>query len=271
MPHNQQSMQHMANKFLLLIAFLILGLTQGCATVDGPADPKDPFESYNRAMYNFNDGVDQYVLKPVAQGYEAITPAPVQKGINNFFSNLDDVIVIANDLLQLKFKQFASDTGRLIINSTIGLFGLIDWASDIGLPKHNEDFGQTLGYWGVPSGPYFVLPFLGPSTIRDTGGLYVDSDNFDPIQRELHETFPPPARESDKAVVGMTVLKAIDTRAQLLEASNILDEAALDPYVFLREAFFQQRKNLVYDGNPPTEPAEFSEDELFDDEPSPEE
>lgn len=254
----------MKNILFKLCVLFSLGLLQACATVEGPGDPNDPFESYNRTMYQFNDSVDRYVLKPVAQGYDKVTPAPVQKGISNFFSNLDDVLVVVNDLLQLKLTQFASDTGRLIINSTLGLFGLIDWASDMGLEKHNEDFGQTLGYWGVPSGPYFVLPFLGPSTIRDSGGLYVDSEYFDPMYRELHEEFPPPEREDRGAVWGMTIVKAVDTRAKLLKAESIMDEAALDPYVFLREAYLQRRKHLVYDGNPPKEEPIFDEKELFE-------
>ncbi len=248
---------------------LAMALIQGCATVEGPRDPNDPFESYNRAMYKFNDGFDRYLLKPVAKGYDTITPAPVQKGISNFFSNLDDVVVIFNDLLQLKFKQLASDTGRLVINSTLGLFGLIDWASDMGLEKHNEDFGQTLGYWGVPSGPYFVLPFMGPSTIRDTGGKYVDIAYFDPIYQQVHEEFPPPRRKSDSAVWSMTILKNVDTRAKLLKAEKIAQEAALDPYIFIREAYLQRRENLVYDGNPPVSEDEFDESELFDDEEPP--
>lgn len=247
--------------------FSLLLLVSGCATVEGPTDPNDPFESYNRAMFMFNDKVDQYVLKPVAQGYEAVTPDPIQKGVSNFFSNLDDVVVIINDLLQLKLTQFASDTGRLIINSTVGIFGLIDWASDIGLEKHYEDFGQTLGYWGVPSGPYFVLPFLGPNTIRDTAGLTVDTVYFNPIYNELHEEFPPPHREDEAAVWGMTILKAVDTRAKLLKAEAIVEEAALDRYIFIREAYFQSRKNLVYDGYPPEEQLDFDETFLFEDEP----
>jgi len=254
----------MKNILPRLCLIIVLPLLHACATVEGPGDPNDPFESYNRAMYKFNDKVDKYVLKPVAQGYDKVTPAPVQKGISNFFSNLDDVLVVVNDLLQLKLKQFASDTGRLIVNSTVGLFGLIDWASDMGLEKHNEDFGQTLGYWGVPSGPYFVLPFLGPSTIRDTGGLYTDEKYFDPIYREVHEEFPPPPREDHEAVWGMTIVKTVDTRAKLLKGEKILDEAALDPYVFLREAYLQRRKNLVYDGNPPKEEPVFDEKELFE-------
>lgn len=254
----------MTRMILILSLICSTAFLQACATVDGKGDPNDPLEGFNRAMYSFNDGVDRYVLKPVAKGYNAVTPAPVQKGVSNFFSNLDDVVVIVNDLLQFKFKRAAKDTGRLLVNSTLGLFGLIDWASDMGLEKNNEDFGQTLGYWGVPEGPYLVLPFLGPSTVRDTGGLYVDTDYLDPIYNELHEGWPPPSRENTDAVWGMTILKTVDTRAKLLKAEKIMDQAALDPYIFLREAYLQRRKNLVYDGNPPVEEPVFNESELFD-------
>ncbi len=257
----------MRQSILTIPFFCFILLLTGCATVEGPTDPNDPFESYNRAMFTFNDKLDQYVLKPVAKGYDAVTPDPVQKGVNNFFSNLDDVIVIVYDLLQFKLTQFASDTGRLIINSTVGIFGLIDWASDIGLEKHNEDFGQTLGYWGVPSGPYFVLPFLGPNTIRDTGGLTVDSTYLDPIYNELHEDFPPPRRSDETAIWTMTTLKAVDIRAKLLKAEAIMEEAAVDRYIFIREAYLQRRKSLVYDGNPPQEQLDFDETFLFEDEP----
>ncbi|MCW8956309.1 MAG: VacJ family lipoprotein [Gammaproteobacteria bacterium] len=251
--------------FLLIISSLsIMFINTGCATLDGPADPNDPFESYNRAIYKFNDTFDAYLLKPVAQGYDAITPAPVQKGVSNFFSNLDDVLVIVNDLFQLKFQQAASDTGRFLINSTLGLFGLIDWASDMGLEKHNEDFGQSLGYWGVPSGPYFILPFFGPKTIRDTAGFAVDESYFDPIYKEVENGYPVSSRHNDTAVWSMTVIKAVDIRANLLKGEKVLDEAALDPYVFLREAYLQRRQNLVYDGHPPQEKPEFNESELFD-------
>lgn len=251
--------------FLLIISsFVMIFINTGCATLDGPAAPNDPLERYNRAMYKFNDKFDTYLLKPVAQGYDAITPAPVQKGISNFFSNLDDVLVIVNDLFQFKFKQAASDTGRFLINSTLGLLGLIDWASDMGLEKHNEDFGQTLGHWGVPSGPYFILPFLGSSTIRDTAGFAVDESYFDPIYKTVEDGYPIHSRHNGAAVWGMTVVKAVDIRANLLKGEKIMDEAALDPYVFLREAYLQRRQNLVYDGNPPQEEQIFDESELFD-------
>ena len=248
----------------ILILLSALTLLSSCASVQGPTDPQDPFESYNRAMYQFNDGFDRYLLKPVAQGYVAVTPDPVQKGVSNFFSNLDDVVVIFNDLLQFKLGQAASDTGRFLVNSTLGILGFIDWASDMGLEKHNEDFGQTLGYWGVPSGPYFMLPFLGPSTIRDTPGLAVDESYFNPIYNDLENGFPTESRkESD--MWGMTIVKAIDKRGNLLKAEEMIDEAALDRYIFIREAYLQRRQNLVYDGQPPETDDGFDESELFND------
>ena len=249
--------------FINIPLFILFITLSGCSTLNRPSDPNDPLESYNRNMFEFNDGVDRYVLKPVAEGYDSITPWFVQKSINNFFSNLDDFVVIVNDLLQLKLRQFTSDTGRLLINSTLGLGGLIDWASDLNMPKHNEDFGQTMGYWGVPQGPYFVIPILGPSTIRDTSGIFVDTAEFDPIWRKVEDGLPALPREPDKAQV-TAVIKAIDLRASLLKAEKILDEAALDKYTFTREAYLQHRKHLVYDGNPPKEAEEFDESELFD-------
>jgi phospholipid-binding lipoprotein MlaA len=251
---------------LILLTSLTLS---GCASLDGPTDPSDPFERYNRSMDSFNSNVDSYVLKPVAKGYDAITPTFVQKGVGNFFSNLDDVQVIFNDLFQFKFKQLASDTGRLVINSSVGVLGLIDWASDMGLEKHNEDFGQTLGYWGVSSGPYLILPLLGPSTVRDTGGLAVDSTYLDPINNEVHEQWVYPNRNRD-ASAGLTIVKVIDVRAGLLKAESVLNEAALDPYIYVREAFLQRRHSLIYDGSPPTESDIdsddfFEEDDIFED------
>ncbi len=249
-------------KLLSLLPALFWLLT-GCATLDDQSTPGDPLESYNRAVYKFNDGIDRYVLKPVAKGYDNVTPDPVQKGISNFFSNLDDIFVIANDLLQLKFRQFASDTARFVINSTLGLGGLIDWASDMGLKKHQEDFGQTLGYWGVPAGPYFMVPFVGPSTIRDVSGEYVDISQFSVIWNELHEGYPRVTRDAS-AAWGLKGLKTIDQRAALLKAEKVLDEAALDRYSFIRDFYLQRRLNLVHDGNPPQPEPEFNESELFD-------
>jgi phospholipid-binding lipoprotein MlaA len=223
---------------------LAIVLTAGCASVPGPADPHDPLESYNRAMYRFNRGFDDNVAKPVAKAYQKVTPAWMDKGITNFFSNLDDVVVLFNDLLQLKIAQAASDTARIVFNSTVGLLGFVDVATPMDLPKHNEDFGQTLGYWGMPPGPYFILPFLGPSTIRDSAGLGTDYAFFDPVTNRV------PKKTSRNSLL---VVDFIDTRADLLKASSLLDEAALDPYIYTREAYLQRRRYFVYDGNPPME------------------
>ncbi len=242
---------------LLIINIFMLS---GCVTIEGPTEPGDPFESFNRGMYHFNDSVDEYVMEPVAIGYNAVTPLVVQKGVTNFFSNLGDVVVVFNDLLQLKPVQFISDAGRLLINSTLGLYGIIDWATDMGLERHDEDFGQTLGYWGVPRGPYLVMPFFGPSTVRDTGGFYVDSIKFDPIYNEIHEGMPFPDRDKTEWIT-LTVVDAINTRTRLLLAGRLLSVASLDEYIYLREAYLQKRNNLVHDGNPPKEDWEYYEED----------
>lgn len=238
----------------LLLVFISITLFNGCATVNGPTDPRDPLERYNRAMYQFNESLDKNVIKPVAKAYVAVVPSFVNKGITHFFSNLDDVTVLANDLLQFKLVQASSDAMRILINSTFGLFGLFDVASPIGLKKHREDFGQTLGYWGVNSGAYLVLPFFGPSSLRDGMGLYVDYSQFDPTLNFVDDTA---TRNT------MFTIDVIDNRADLLSASRLVQEAALDPYIFIREAYLQRRQSLVYDGNPPME--EFDDFDEFDD------
>ena len=209
-------------------------------------------------MYEFNDTIDIYLMRPVAEGYQFITPDPIDKGITNFFSNINDLFVTINDLLQLKFGQAGSDASRLVINSTIGLLGFFDVATEFGLPKHEEDFGQTLGYWGVESGPYLVLPFFGPSSVRDGVGFVADAT------MSLNVVYD---NMSDAHELGMISLHYIDRRADLLAASNIIDETALDPYAFIRDAWTQRRQNLVYGGNPPDEFNEddFLEDDLFTD------
>ncbi|MCW9023593.1 MAG: VacJ family lipoprotein [Gammaproteobacteria bacterium] len=226
---------------LLLLAGILLS---GCASVSGPPEEHDPFESYNRAMYKFNDTVDRAVFKPVAETYKDYVPDPVQTGVSNFFGNLGDVVTLFNDLLQGKFAQAASDFSRIVWNSTLGVLGLFDVASHMELPKHDEDFGQTLAVWGVGDGPYLVLPFLGPSTMRDTGGLVVDIYTH-PLSY--------PIIEDDAANWAAVGLAFIDKRVELLTASKVLDEAALDPYLFMREAYLQLRQNKIYDGNPPQE------------------
>jgi len=192
-------------------------------------------------VYGFNDGFDRAIAKPVAQGYKALVPELVRTGVGNFFSNLEDLWIATNNLLQGKVATAADDFGRFFLNSTFGLFGVLDFASDVGLEKHNEDFGQTLAHWGVGSGPYVVLPFIGPSTVRDAlGRLIVDSQADFVIQ-----TDHVPTRNS------LFGLRAVDTRADFLDASRVLEEAALDKYNFARDAFLQRRRSLIFDGNPP--------------------
>lgn len=224
-------------RLLPLVASLAL---TGCA-VNG--DPRDPIEPVNRAIHSFNEGFDRTILKPAAKGYQAVTPRFAQTGIRNFFANLDDVTVLANDILQLKLEQTTRDFLRLTFNSTFGLFGLVDIASEMGLQKHNEDFGQTLGRWGAGAGPYLVLPFIGPSDLRDTLGYAVDTKHTD-LVRNLDDV-------STRNPV--LALRLVARRADLLEAKQAADEAALDNYEFSRDFYLERRKGLVYDGNPPRE------------------
>lgn len=230
----------------IFILFAAMALT-GCASTHA-SNPADPLQSFNRGMYQFNDTVDRAITKPVAQGYNKVMPEPGKIMVSNFFSNLDDVIVTANDLLQFKFIQATSDGSRFVINSTFGIFGLLDIASR--LEKHNEDFGQTLGYWGIGSGPYIVLPLLGPSTLRDSVGLYVDS-RPSKIRRITH------MRTRNQVYVA----KAISRRTQLLDQEKVLDEAAIDRYELIRDAYLLRRQNLVYDGNPPREKEQYDDEQ----------
>ena len=227
----------------LLISLALVG----CASTGGPANPKDPWEPYNRSMYKFNDAVDKAVLKPVAQGYGTAMPEFGKTMVTNFFSNLDDILVTINDVLQFKFSQAASDGTRVLFNSTFGLLGFFNVAS--GLEKHNEDFGQTLGYWGMGPGPYVVLPFFGPRTVRDSFGLAVDS-------------FASPVRLISSVPIRneLYVTRTVDTRTGLLDNEKVLDEAAMDRYSFIRDGYLQQRRSLIYDGNPPREKFNDEED-----------
>ena len=180
-------------------------------------------------------------VKPVSKVYQAVMPDPIDTAISNFFSNLGDIVVAVNNLLQFKLLDAFEDGARVAFNSTFGLLGFIDVASGFGIEKHQEDFGQTLGYWGIGNGPYLVLPFFGPSSIRDTAGFVTDTALFNPIFF-IDEI---PVRN------GMLAGDIIDTRADLLGASEIIDEAALDEYSFIRDAYLQRRRSLVYDGDPP--------------------
>ena len=226
-----------------LLASAALLVASGCATTSGTPNPKDPWEGYNRPMYEFNDTVDKAVLKPISQGYQKVTPGFVQQGVSNFFDNLQDLGTGLNNLLQGKFTEGAGDLGRLVVNSTIGILGLWDVATPMGLEKHNEDFGQTLGWWGVPSGPYFIIPLFGPSTLRDAPARYVDPSFA--YNRGINDVA---ARNS---LFGLDIVR---TRANLLKAEKVLDEAALDKYSFTREAWLQRRRNMVFDGKPPKDP-----------------
>jgi len=221
----------------LAIAAAMLGLLNGCATT---GNTKDPLEGYNRAMFTFNDGIDRAVVKPLAQGYVDVVPAPVRTGVSNFFANIADVFIAVNNLLQGKLPEAAGDAGRVVINTTFGLLGVLDIASDAGLEKHDEDFGQTFGRWGVGDGPYFVLPILGPRTMRDAFAQILDTGT-DPVA-QLDDV---PTRNS------LLVVRGVSDRSDYLSADKIVQEAALDRYAYIREAYLQRRRNRVYDGNPP--------------------
>lgn len=195
-------------------------------------------------MFDINDGIDKVFVKPLAEGYDAALPTPVRTGVSNFFGNIADLFIAMNNLLQGKLPEAASDVGRVAVNSTIGILGFIDFASDFGLEKHDEDFGQTFGRWGVSDGPYLVLPMLGPRTLRDSVGLAIDL-NIDPVVRN-HNI-------STRNV--MIATRALSNRADLLAADKIVDEAALDRYSYIRDAYLQRRRNLIYDGEPPRDNA----------------
>ena len=221
-----------------MVLILLLAGATGCATTG--ADGRDPLEGFNRAIYSFNDGFDNAIGKPVATAYREVLPAPVRGWVRNFFANIADLWIGANNLLQGKPKDTVTDWARFAFNSTFGIFGLNDVASDMGLEKHDEDFGQTFGRWGVGDGAYVVLPFLGSSSVRDSVGLVFDI-SLDPVLQHK------PVRVRNV----MSVTRTTSKRADLLDASRILEEAALDRYVFQRDAYLQRRRNLIHDGNPP--------------------
>ena len=222
----------------IALIVLVLGLLSGCATTG--SDPKDPLEGMNRSVYGFNDAVDRAVLKPVAQGYTKVVPSPVRTGVNNFFGNLEDLGTGLNNILQGKVTDGASDLGRFAFNTVVGIIGLWDVATPMGLEKHYEDFGQTLGWWGVPSGPYLVLPLFGPSTLRDAPARWVDPSTA------LYYNI-----EKDAVTGTLYVTDIVRSRANLLQSERVLDEAALDRYTFIRDAWLQRRRNQVHDGRPP--------------------
>lgn len=191
-------------------------------------------------MYSVHDGIDTVIMKPVATGYDAVLPSPVRTGVTNFFSNIGDIMISVNNLLQGKVADAGSDLGRVAINTTLGIGGLFDVATSEGIPKHDEDFGQTFGRWGVSEGAYVFIPILGPRTARDTVGVAVD-------------LWADPLNQVDDVAVrnSLWALRAVNTRANLLPADKVIEEAALDKYSYIRDAYLQNRRNLVYDGNPP--------------------
>lgn len=260
---------------LIVMILLVLTVLSGCATTGDEAvaledgtgvvedaadseevvaeeeDEVDPYEGFNRKVFTFNEKLDSWVAKPVSDAYLWITPQFVQTGIANFFNNINDINVVLNDVLQGKFSQSAEDTGRFAVNTTIGLLGLFDVATDMGLEKHEEDFDQTLAVWGVPQGPYLVLPVLGPTTSRGVPGTAVDIA-ANPV---TYVGFP------------VQALAMLNTRANAEGSLKFIDEAALDPYVFTRESFLQYRNHLISDGaSEISEDILDLEDEFYDDE-----
>ncbi|MSP86481.1 MAG: VacJ family lipoprotein [Methylotenera sp.] len=231
-----------AKTTVAMTSLLALTTLSACATQSN----KDPLECMNRGIYKFNDVTDKALFKPVGTVYKTITPSPIRTGFNNFFRNLGSITTVFNDLLQFKFTHAFTDAGRFVINSTVGLAGFIDVAEMDNIEKHKEDFGQTLGYWGVGSGAYLVLPFLGPSSLRDTAGLVFDTVTTDPItythsigEVRLHNQ--------------LRAAQFIGKRTELLAATDLIDEASLDPYAFMRDAYLQRRASLVQDGLVPDE------------------
>ena len=239
--------RHRCRVLALAVVLSVAGLTTGCATSPDGLEG-DPFQPLNRGFHNINTGLDELIVKPVAEGYVAVTPDGLRSSISNFFGNASYPNVILNDFLQGKFADGFSDIGRFLVNSTIGIGGLFDPATDMGLREHDEDLGQTFGSYGAGEGAYLELPFFGPSSLRDVGDIPVST--YTNLLFYIGEA---------TITVPLGILSAIDTRAQLLDATRLRDESALDTYIFTREAYRQRRTHLIYDGDPPLE--EFDESE----------
>lgn len=238
-----------------VVCFLMLALA-ACATTNGEPPEPDPWENFNRPVHEFNMTADRYVLRPVARGYDRVTPGPAQSGVRNFFRNLGEPLTAVNGMLQGEVVDSGRSTVRFVINTTVGVLGLFDVAGEIGLERNRRDFGQTLGKWGVASGPYVVLPFLGPSTVRDGSGRGVDW-YIDPYNYFV-------ARNLDDVALRnqMLVLDVVQSRAALLAADRMLEQA-FDPYTFLRDSYLQQRRAMIRNGDAEDEEDIFRED--FDD------
>ena len=250
MTNDNNRLGRLACGAVLAVALLV----SGCAS--RPANPDDPLEGFNRAMYGFNDRVDRAVLKPAAEIYEAVTPSPVRTGVGNFFSNLGDVWIGANNILQGKVADGLSDWMRVALNSTFGLAGLLDIATEAGLPKHDEDFGQTLAVWGVGEGPYVVVPFFGPRTLRDAAAI--------PVNMYENDVWGIDHVRTRNSMVG---LRLTHQRLRLLGLDQTLETATTDPYAYVRDFYLQQRRYKVFDGNVPV--GYDDEDWMDDDEDAP--
>ena len=225
-------------KYLKAFLVLFLGLNLlACANLGSKGDPRDPFEGFNRGVYSFNEKLDETLINRLARFYQTITPDILDQGITNFFSNVNDLVVVVNDFLQFKVKQAFSDLTRMVFNSTLGIGGLFDVSSNMGFPKHNEDFGQTLAKWGFGPGPYLVVPVLGPSTVRDAAGYAIAATLVSPISY-IHDT---------PTYYGVMSMNYVDFKADLLSAERLLQEAAVDKYEFTKNAYFEQRDNLIHD------------------------
>jgi phospholipid-binding lipoprotein MlaA len=230
-------MQRSVRAVLRLSLCFVLLLGTGCATTGGVVDPRDPLEGFNRSVYSFNEFMDEHLFDPVGRAYQAILPNFLDRGISNIFSNLGDLGVIANDILQGKLGQAVQDIARVVFNTTIGIGGFFDVSSHIGLPKHDEDLGQTLGRWGIGPGPYLVAPFFGPMTMRDAAGFGVQSTFLHPVAYVNNDAYR----------AGLMSLNYVDYKADMLSAARILGEAALDEYDFVKNAYLERRQNQIED------------------------
>ncbi|MDF1584731.1 MAG: VacJ family lipoprotein [Methyloprofundus sp.] len=244
-------------KYRLVLGSIGIVFLQACTTVP-VTDPVDPWEGMNRDIFEFNNEVDRVLLKPVAKGYQWITPEFLDVGISNFFSNLKDIGVSVNDFLQAKPKQGVMDSARFLVNSTVGIAGFFDVATMLDLPKHEEDFAQTLAVWGVPRGPYFVIPFLGPSSVRGVGG-YAGDYALHPLSYAFFA-----GSGVSWGAAGLRTIEMIDVRADFLDAEVVASEAAVDRYLFFRSAYMQRRDYLINDGAAqPLELEDMGDDELL--------
>lgn len=233
-------MNLLKNRFWMLLSGLVLLALQGCATVKN-ADARDPWEPMNRSIYQFNDAIDTVALKPAAQLYVQVLPGMVRTGVSNFMGNLGDVWSMANSAMQLKGQATVETFMRINVNTFMGLGGILDVASEMGIEKRREDFGQTLGYWGLQPGPYVVLPLFGPSTLRDAWAFPVD------MQGNVTNSLADQATRN-----ALLVTRLVDMRAGLLKTVDAIKASSLDPYSFVRDAYLQKRRNDIYDGNPPS-------------------